>query len=295
MKMLIVGHKGQLGTELIKILEQGHSELGEIPAVFDCAEIKGVDVDELDITETDAVERCFQAYKPEVIINCAAFTNVDGCEREEEAAYRVNAIGPRNLAIAAGGIGAKLLHLSTDYVFAGDGDRPYLETDEPRPASAYGRTKLAGEREIQEHCRRYFIVRTAWLYGYTGKNFVRTMLRLGREHGAVRVVDDQRGSPTHANDLAHHLLKLAATEAYGIYHCTGKGECSWYEFAQAIMCLGGTDAQVCPCTSDEFPSPTKRPGYSVLSHAKLEAAVGDEMRAWEDALAGFFQNDPHKG
>lgn len=291
MKTLIIGHKGQLGGELIKILEAGKSELGDIPAVFNCAQIRGVDVEDLDITDVKAVSAYLKAYRPDIIINCAAFTHVDACESQEGTAYQVNAIGPRNLAMAAEEIDAKLVHLSTDYVFEGNGSQPYRETDTPHPVSAYGRTKLAGEKLVKAYCTRCFIVRTAWLYGYTGKNFVRTMLRLGREKGAVQVVDDQRGSPTHAADLAHHLLKLAVTDAYGIYHCTGKGECTWYQFACEIMKQSGIPAKVTPCTSAQFPSPTKRPAYSVLSHEKLAAAVGDEMRHWQDALWGFFVQD----
>lgn len=291
MKILIVGYKGQLGTELIKILKKGCSELGEIPAVFDCAEVQPVGIDGLDITDAQAVEEYLAQARPDVVVNCAAFTNVDGCETQEEAAYLVNAVGPGNLARSCEGIGAKLVHISTDYVFDGSGSRPYTEEDMPSPVSAYGRTKLAGERFVQENCGKYFIIRTAWLYGYTGKNFVRTMLKLGRERGAVTVVNDQLGSPTHANDLAHHILKLAATEKYGVYHCTGKGECTWYEFAKEIMAQGKVEATVSPCTSEQFPTPTKRPAYSVLSHEKLDAAVGDEMRYWQDALRSFFEHD----
>jgi dTDP-4-dehydrorhamnose reductase len=214
---------------------------------------------------------------------------VNLCETEQQAAFRANALGPRNLALAAEKTGAKLLHVSTDYVFSGDGSRPYAEWEQPCPQSVYGKTKYLGEEYVKQFCSRYFIVRTAWLYGYTGGNFVKTMLRIAREKGSCRVVNDQRGNPTNAADLAHHLLKLLTTEEYGVYHATGNGECSWYEFTRKILEYAKIPAEVSPCTTAEYPTPAKRPAYSALDHAMLRATVGDEFRPWEDALRAFFE------
>lgn len=288
MKLMITGSHGQLGNELISCLKSGRSEIGAIPAALAGCEILAVDVDELDITRLDAVRAMISAERPDVIINCAAMTNVDGCETALETAFRVNALGVRNLAVCAEETGAKLIHVSTDYVFAGDGTRPYLEWDKTDPQSVYGASKALGEKYALSFCRRSFIVRTSWLYGYIGKNFVKTVRRVLREKGAITVVNDQRGNPTNANDLAHHLLKLAVTQEYGIYHCTGAGECSWYEFACEIAALSGFAGAVKPCTSEEYPSPTKRPAYSSLRNLALECTVGDEMRSWQTALEEYI-------
>ena len=185
-------------------------------------------------------------HAPDAIISCAAFTNVDGCETNREAAFAVNALGARNLAMAAEEIGAKLVHVSTDYVFSGDAAQPVWEYDLPAPRSVYGKTKLLGEQYVQQFCTHYFIVRTAWLYGYAGNNFVKTMLRLARQNGGVTVVDDQLGNPTNAADLAHEILNLLVTKEYGVYHCTGEGVCSWCEFAAEIIRLSGVPATGMP-------------------------------------------------
>lgn len=194
-----------------------------------------MDVDVLDITDEAAVQAFVANAQPDVIINCAAMTNVDGCEANEAVAYKVNATGPANLAAAAQKCGAKIVQVSTDYVFAGDAFEDRIESDATSPESAYGRTKLAGEQLVADACAQHFIVRTAWLYGYVGNNFVKTMLRLARENGAIKVVYDQYGNPTSANDLAYEILKIAVTDNYGIYHCTNKGTCSWCDFACAIV------------------------------------------------------------
>lgn len=290
MKVIITGSKGQLGSELKKILASGMSELGEIPAEYKNIWIADVDVGELDITRQEAVMTYVGKSKPDLIINCAAYTNVDGCETNQDDAFKVNALGARNLAMAAEKIEAKLVHVSTDYVFAGNGSKPYKEADVCDPQSAYGTTKYLGEQYVKDFCSRYFIVRTAWLYGYTGKNFVKTIMKAGRERGDLKVVNDQIGNPTNAVDLAHHLLKLAATEEYGIYHCTGKGECSWYDFASKIIDYAGIQATVSPCTTEDYSSPTKRPAYSSLDNMMLRCTVGDEMRNWQDALKCFMEN-----
>ena len=290
MKIVITGSKGQLGTQLQKILKDGYSEIGAIPEALKGCEVIPIDIDELDITDKNAVCEFIGKHKPDAVINCAAMTNVDACQTEFEIAMKVNAIGPRNLAIACKENGAKLLHVSTDYVFGGTGTVPYREWDICNPQSVYGASKYLGEQYVREFCDKYFIVRTSWLYGYIGKNFVKTMVRLGKSRDSISVVNDQRGNPTNAEDLAHHLLKLAVCEEYGVYHCTGEGECTWYDFACKIMEEFGIDCKVNPCTSDEFPSPTKRPEFSSLDNLMLKCTVGNEMRNWEDALKEYAKN-----
>lgn len=288
MKIMITGCNGQLGNELIRCIKSGSSEIGAIPPECVGAELLPVDIDSLDISDTAAVKAYVSDNKPDVIINCAAMTNVDGCETDYETAFKVNAVGVRNLAAAAKANGAKLIHVSTDYVFAGNGVRPYVEWDKTDPQSAYGASKALGEKYALSYCDKTFIVRTSWLYGLIGKNFVKTVRRVIKERGGITVVNDQRGNPTNANDLAHHLLKLCVTEEYGIYHCTGEGECSWFDFACKIAEYSGYGDVVKPCTSEEYPSPTKRPAYSSLRNLALECSVGNEMRPWQDALKEYI-------
>ncbi|PWM98347.1 MAG: dTDP-4-dehydrorhamnose reductase [Massilioclostridium sp.] len=295
MNIVITGCHGQLGTELQKVLKTGMSELGPISEVYKNATVVAVDIEDLDIGDFDAVSAFMEQHKPDVVFNCAAMTNVDGCETNQEVAMKANAIGPRNLAVMCKKLDAKLVHVSTDYVFAGDGNRPYVEWDITNPQSVYGASKNLGEQYVREFCDKYFIARTSWLYGYVGKNFIKTMLRLGRTNGAVTVVDDQRGNPTNAADLAYHLLQLAVTNEYGVYHCTCNGECSWYEFACKIMEVFHVDAKVSPCTSEEFPSPTKRPAYSSLDNMMLRCTIGDHMRSWEEALESYAKNYKEEG
>lgn len=290
MKILITGAKGQLGSQIINIIKKGSSEIGEISDDVKNAEIIGIDVQELDITDITATKAYIKEVKPDVVINPAAYTNVDGCETNEDLAFKVNSLGARNLAIACEEIGAKLIHISTDYVFNGIGVKPFKEYDEVGPQSVYGTTKLMGEEFVKQFCSKYFIVRTAWLYGYNGNNFVYTIMKAAKERGVLQVVDDQRGNPTNAEDLAHHILKLVTTEEYGVYHCTGEGECSWYDFASKIVEFAGIDATVSPCTSEEYKRPAKRPAYSSLDNMMLRCTVGNEMRQWEDALKVFINN-----
>ena len=290
MKILITGAKGMLGTQVALDLKRGYTELGAIPQAFMGADVVLADIDNLDITDKSAVEAFMTENKPDVVINCAAYTNVDGCESNQDTAFMVNAIGSRNLAMGCENIGAKLVHVSTDYVFRGDEPTPRREYDMPWPISAYGKTKFAGEEFVRQYCKKSFIVRTAWLYGNTGKNFVKTMVWLAKEKGGAKVVNDQHGNPTNAADLSHHLLKIAASEEYGTYHCTGNGECTWFEFAAEIARLAGYEGVMSPCTSEEFPTPTKRPAYSSLDNMMLRVTVGDEMRHWKDALKAYFDN-----
>lgn len=288
MKIMITGCKGQLGNELQSILKSLKSEIGDIPGEYKNAEVSAVDVDTLDITDYLSVKEFVLNENPDIIFNCAAMTNVDGCETMLETAYKVNAAGVRNLAMAAKLVNAKFVHISTDYVFAGNGKKPYKEWDMIDPQSVYGASKALGEKYALAFNDKTFIVRTSWLYGYIGKNFVKTVRRVLREKGSITVVNDQRGNPTNANDLAHHLLLLGVTEEYGIYHCTGEGECSWYEFASEIAKLSGFEGKVMPCTSEEYKSPTKRPEYSSLENLALKCSVGNYMRDWKTALNEYI-------
>ena len=288
MKILITGSNGQLGNELQDIIRKGYSEIGEVSEQIKSAKVIAVDVDKFDITNESQVNEVITMEKPDIVINCAAYTNVDGCEEHKDAAMAVNAIGPKNLAKACEMIGAKFVQVSTDYVFEGTGNVPFIEDSNLNPQSEYGRTKLEGENFTKEFCSRHFIVRTAWLYGYGGNNFVYTMRKLGATKDSLMVVDDQRGNPTHANDLAHHILKMIETENYGVYHCTGKGECSWYDFATEIMRLSNLNCNVNPCTTEEFPRPAKRPEYSSLDNKMLRETIGDDMRDWKEAIKSFI-------
>ncbi len=289
MKILITGAAGQLGTELQRQLAAGRSALGTLPEALHSAKVIPADMADADLSSLEQTRALLQQHRPDVVINCAAFTNVDLCETQQQDAFKANAIAPRNLAMACDEIGAKLVHVSTDYVLSGQGTQPLSEAEMPAPQSVYGTTKRLGEQYVQNFCGRWFIARTAWLYGRHGNNFVKTIVRLAKEQGQLKVVDDQLGNPTNAEDLAHHLLLLTLTEEYGIYHCTGNGVCSWYDFAAEIVRLSGVQASVQPVTSDEFPRPAKRPAYSALAHDMLNATIGDNMRPWKEALAEYMQ------
>lgn len=289
MKILITGGKGQLGNELLSIIKSGQAEIGPLEKAKEY-EAVSYDVDKLDISDLNRVREVLSLEKPKVVINCAACTNVDGCESNEELAFKVNSLGARNLAIISEEIGAKLVQVSTDYVFSGEErEKPFREYDLTEPYSVYGTTKLMGEEFVKQYSKKAFIVRTAWLYGYEGHNFVYTMIKIGKEREKLTVVNDQKGNPTHANDLAYHILKLIETEEYGIYHCTGKGECTWYDFAKKIMELSKLNCDVRPCTSEEFKTPAKRPEYSSLDNMMLRCTIGDEMRNWEEAIESFIK------
>lgn len=291
MKILITGAKGMLASQIILDLQRGHTELGDIPQNLKDAQLICYDADKLDITDMAACINCLETEKPDIVINCAAATNVDGCESNPQLAFKVNSLGARNIAIACEKTGAKLVHVSTDYVFSGIGTVPFCEYDVTIPDSVYGKTKLAGEEYVKQYCSKSFIVRTAWLYGYYGPNFVKTIVKAGSERGALTVVNDQLGNPTNAADLSHHILKIADSQEYGVYHCTGEGECSWYDFASLIIELAGVNATVSPCTTEEYPRPAKRPAYSSLENMMLKVTVGDEMRPWQQALQAYFENN----
>ena len=288
MKILITGSKGQLGNTIYDLLINGKNSLGEIPKIYKNCDITAVDVDELDITEKDSVMSFVNQDKPDLIIDCAAYTNVDGCETDRELAEKVNAIGPYNLALAAKEINAKFVHISTDYVFRGDATKPYVETDECDPVTAYGSSKRNGELKVQTAWGKHYIFRTSWLYGLVGNNFVKTIRRVAKEKGALTVVNDQRGNPTNCEDLAYHILKVAETENYGIYHCTGNGECTWFDFAKKIVEYSRLNCTVDPCSTEQSNRPAKRPAFSSLDNRHLRKTVGDNMREWTVALKEYI-------
>ena len=277
-KIIVTGCNGQLG-KAVNEYYKGNNEY----------ELVNTDVAELDITNIEAVMKFVGDVKPYAIINCAAHTNVNACETQEDLAFKINAIGPRNLAIASKEFGAKLIHISTDYVFAGDNDHPYREYDEVAPQSAYGRTKLQGERFVQQFADKYFIVRTAWLYG-DGKNFVKTMLGLGKTNDTVRVVGDQVGSPTSAKELAKAIGVLVPSDNYGIFHGTCEGVCSWADFTEEFYRLAGLTTKVEHITTDEYPTPAKRPAYSVLDNYMFSSTTDFKFADWKDAIKEYMES-----
>lgn len=279
-KLLITGAAGQLGQALVQAgARQGW-------------EVVATDLPEFNITDPRLVQGELSRQRPEVVINAAAATRVDDLEADPDGALRVNALGPRNLAVACRRLGIKLIHLSTDYVFDGAKPGPYVEWDATSPLSVYGRSKLLGEEWVRQQCPDHFIVRTAWLYGVPGPNFVSAILARGRQlgpDGELKVVADQRGTPTSAMALAPQLLALAATEAFGTYHATCQGETTWFEFAGLILKTAGIAVQVTPCTTAEYPRPAPRPANSVLENRLLQVSGLDRMPAWEAAYQEFWE------
>lgn len=278
-KIIITGCNGQLGHAMNKRYEAGTE--------YECV---NTDVGELDITDVDAVLRFVREVKPYAIVNCAAYTDVNKCESEKDLAFRINAIGPRNLAIAASETGAKLVQVSTDYVFPGTENRELNEFDAVGPVSAYGSGKLAGEQFVRDFGRRYFIIRTAWLYG-EGKNFVRTMLKMSETNDKVRVVKDQIGNPTSADELAAAIAYLLPTDNYGLFHGTCEGSCSWAEFTSEIFRLAGKSTEVESITTAEYPTPAKRPAYSMLDNYMLRMTTDFQFAHWKDAIAEYMKRE----
>jgi len=276
MRVLVTGAGGQLGRELCA-LDGGP------------AEVIGLDRRALDVTDLAQCREAIGAYRPDAVIHAAAYTAVDRAEEEPDEAFRVNAAGTRNIALAAREGKAKFCYISTDYVFDGRTSSPYTEYDATNPLNVYGKSKLAGERMTEAFADRWFIVRTSWVYGAHGNNFVKTMLRLGAELGRVTVVADQTGAPTWTKDLAEFLLVLVSTDCYGIYHAANAGQCSWYEFARAIYEEKGMRVEVASCTTEEFPRPARRPAYSVLDGAAVRHNGLPAMRHWREALREFLQ------
>lgn len=281
MKILITGANGMLAKAVKEELKEN--------------ELVCTDVEELDITNLDAVRLYTKKVKPDYIINCAAYTAVDKAEEQEELVYKINAIGPKNLAIATQENNAVLVHISTDYVFGGDKDtsKDYNEDDKKNPQAVYGKTKLAGEKFIEENCKKFYIFRTAWLYG-EGHNFVRTMINLSKEHDEVKVVNDQHGSPTYAVDLASIIHQAMEKQIpFGVYNSTNMGYTTWYDFTKMIYDLEGINCQVIPVTSEEFKSAAKRPKNSQMSKSKL-LKYGIKIPTYEDALKRYLKIEQEK-
>ena len=277
-KLIITGCNGQLGRAINKQLA-GNEDY----------ELVNTDVAELDITDIDKVMEMAREVKPYAILNCAAFTNVNGCETAGDIVWKINALGPRNLSIAATETGAKMMHISTDYVFNGNGTRPYTEFDTPDPQSAYGVTKLAGEKFVQQFAKEFFIIRTAWLYG-DGNNFVKTMLRLAERRTRLSVVDDQIGCPTYTVDLARLICQMAEQNAQGVFHAAGSGQpVSWYDFARRIFDLSGKEIELEPISTAAYPTAARRPLNSRLDCSALAAAGLTPLPEWQDALARYLQ------
>ena len=285
-KILVTGCNGQLGRAIRK--EYAASDVEFINTDV----VEGEGVVSLDITDVDAVLKLVRAEKPDVIINCAAHTNVDKCEEQWDLAYKINAIGPRNLSIAATEADAKMIHVSTDYVFEGNGTRPYTEFDAPNPVSAYGKTKLEGENFVKEFAKKHFILRTAWLYG-DGKNFVKTMLALAENDDELNVVCDQVGTPTSAVELAKMIHYLEGTENYGTFHATCEGDTNWADFAEAIFKRAGKNVKVNHVTSKQYkemnPASANRPAYSILEDYMIKLTSDFVMADWQDALDVYMK------
>lgn len=283
MKVLLTGSNGQLGRELTRQLQK--KKIDHV----------GYDIPEFDITDKDKITAIIAKEQPTVIINCGALTNVDGCETQRELAMAINAVGPKHLAEIARDQDIVLVQVSTDYVFDGAGIildgalRPYLETDPIDPKTVYGESKAAGEKAVAETAPKYFIVRTAWLYG-DGNNFVKTMLELASKHPKLTVVNDQVGSPTSTVDLATAIIDLIDTDHYGTYHGTCEGQCSWYDFAVEIFRLSGIDIPVEPVTSEQFVRPAPRPKYSVLENKALNDLQMNHFRPWQVSLVEYLDN-----
>lgn len=283
MKILITGSNGQLGRELVNQLESINQSIKQpkydvLPATRD----------DLDISNQTNVDSFIAYNKPDVIINCAAYTKVDACEDNIETAYKINALGARNLAIASEKVNAKLVHISTDYVFNGLSKHPYREDNKTEPNSVYGNSKFMGEKFVEQFSHKYFILRTAWLYG-NGNNFVKTMIRLSSENKEINVVDDQFGSPTSTIDLAKVIIKIMETEHYGVYHATCEGECSWYDFAKKIFELKNIDIKVNPIKSKDFKCKAQRPPYSVLDNFMLRLIGLNSFRNWEESIEEYLK------
>lgn len=277
MKVLVTGVGGQLGYDVCKELDR----LG--------IENKGVDVQDFDLTDGTAVMAAVQAYMPDAIIHCAAYTNVEKAESVPEVCADVNGMGTLNMVRAALAVNAKLMYISTDYVFEGTGDTPYEVNAPHRPQSVYGLTKDQGEEAVTSLMQRYFIVRISWVFGVHGNNFVRTMLRLGSERKELNVVDDQIGSPTYTADLAVLLCSMIRTDKYGAYHATNEGYCSWAEFAQAIMDEAGLKCVVHPIPTSAYPTAAKRPLNSRMSKRSLDLAGFQRLPSWQDALHRYVE------
>ncbi|MGN9119652.1 dTDP-4-dehydrorhamnose reductase [Turicibacter bilis] len=277
MKVLVTGVKGQLGYDVVKDLEKrGHQPIG-------------VDRDEMDLMDNDAIRTFIMELKPEAIIHCAAYTAVDKAEEEVETCYQINAESVKVISECAKELDVKLIYISTDYVFDGTKEGEYVETDTPNPINVYGASKLKGEQYVQTLLEKYYIVRISWVFGVNGNNFIKTMRRLGSERDELNIINDQVGSPTYTADLAPLLVDMMETDKYGIYHATNEETCSWYEFANEIFKQSGIEVKTNPITTDQYPTAAKRPMNSRMSKAKLKANGFNLLPTWQEALAHYLK------
>ncbi|WP_040204252.1 dTDP-4-dehydrorhamnose reductase [Neobacillus jeddahensis] len=276
-KVLVTGAEGQLGSDLVLSLKmEGYK-------------VYGLGKSQLNISNLDEVNKIVAQIVPDIIIHCAAFTHVDLAEINVDQAFLVNGIGTRNIAIAADHINAKLIYISTDYVFDGQSSTPYHEFSPVSPINQYGHSKLAGENFVRDFHSRFFIIRTSWVYGKQGNNFVKTMLMLAKEKDELRVVNDQIGCPTYTMDLAQCINQLMETSKYGTYHVSNSGYCTWFEFAKEIFQQSNLSPHLIPCSTEEFPRPAPRPKYSIMDHLSLRINDFDPMPHWKNGLERFFQ------
>jgi len=283
MKILITGSSGMLGTDLVNLLKSREASLEHNPEVIEAPH------EVLDITLEDRVSDFIATHIPDIVVNCAAFTNVDKCETEREDAFSVNALGPKYLAAAANKCGARVIQISTDFVFDGNGNRPYTEEDQTNPLSEYGRTKLEGERNIQSYCDSYLIVRTSWLFGHNGINFAAKMLELAEQHKELSIVTDETGSPTYTPDLAEALWILIKQKCEGIINVSNDGSCSRYEWAEYIFETMGFKIKMNPIKSSEYKRPANVPLNSTLNCQKFTTITGMQMRPWEETVESYLR------
>jgi dTDP-4-dehydrorhamnose reductase len=280
-RILVTGGNGLVGTAIGRVLAEGSPLAVALPGH-----------DELDVTAAERVAAYVERFRPDVVIHCAAYTKVDDCEANPDLANRINGEGAGLVARAAASVGAKLIHVSTDYVFEGDANRPYQEDDptgRPETLSAYGRSKLIGELQVRAAYPDALIVRTAWVYGPDGACFPKVILKAARERPELRVVNDQAGTPTYTIDLARAILRLAQTDARGVVHVTNAGQCTWYEFCCELVKLAGLNVRVMPVSTEDFPRPARRPKYSVLDNSRLVQLTGAPLRPWREAAADYVR------
>ena len=277
MKVLVTGVKGQLGYDVVnELTKRGHVAIG-------------TDIEEMDITDAGSVDKVIKESTPDAVIHCAAYTAVDAAEDNVELCRKINADGTQNIANVCKELDIKMIYISTDYVFDGEGERPWEPDDNRTPLNVYGQTKYEGELAVQNTLDKYFIVRIAWVFGVNGKNFIKTMLNLGKTRDYLTVVNDQFGSPTYTYDLARLLVDMVETEKYGIYHATNEGICTWYEFACEIFRQAGIDVKVSPVLASEYPAKAKRPSNSRMSKEKLTENGFEKLPTWQDALGRYLK------
>lgn len=277
MKVLVTGVKGQLGYDVVnELTKRGHVAIG-------------TDIEEMDITDKSSVDKVIKENTPDAVIHCAAYTAVDAAEDNADVCRKINAEGTQNIADVCKELDIKMIYISTDYVFDGEGERPWEPDDNRTPLNVYGQTKYEGELAVQNTLDKYFIVRIAWVFGVNGKNFIKTMLNLGKTRDSLTVVNDQFGSPTYTYDLARLLVDMVETEKYGIYHATNEGICTWYEFACEIFKQAGMNVKVSPVSANEYPAKAKRPSNSRMSKEKLTENGFEKLPTWQDALERYLK------